>query len=74
MHQTDRVKPQFGLLQGIPDEPRCLKEHHKMTTIKSRGYAYTELNSTEKYIWDHRELYTLEGDEGETTHSEEYMQ
>ncbi|XP_058733592.1 serine/threonine-protein phosphatase 7 long form homolog [Vicia villosa] len=43
MHQSDRVKLQFGYLQNIPDTPVCLKEHHKMNTNKSRKTPWTEL-------------------------------
>ena len=58
MHQAaDRVKLQFGHLQGIPEEPRCLAEHHKMTTIKARQKAYTILYSDEQNCWLHREMF-----------------
>ncbi|CAI8607432.1 unnamed protein product [Vicia faba] len=64
MHQAaDRVKLQFGHLQGIPEEPRCLAEHHKMTTIKARQKAYTTLYSDEQNCWLHRELFMLDGDQ-----------
>ncbi|CAI8584643.1 unnamed protein product [Vicia faba] len=76
MHQADRVKLQFGHLQGIPEEARCLAEHHKMTTIKARQKAYTTLYSDEQNCWLHRELCTLDGDQLQTEEkpSNEYMQ
>ncbi|CAI8604304.1 unnamed protein product [Vicia faba] len=48
MHQADMVKLQFGHLQGILEEARCLDEHPKMTTIKARQKAYTTLYSDEQ--------------------------
>ncbi|CAI8586188.1 unnamed protein product [Vicia faba] len=76
MHQADRVKLQFGHLQGIPEEARCLAEHHKMTTLKARRHAYTTLYSDEQNCWLHRELFTLDGDQLQTEEkpSKEYMQ
>ncbi|XP_050917828.1 serine/threonine-protein phosphatase 7 long form homolog [Lathyrus oleraceus] len=35
MHQTDRVKLQFGFEQQIPSPPRCLSEHHNMTMVQA---------------------------------------
>ncbi|CAK8536071.1 unnamed protein product [Lathyrus sativus] len=36
MHQTDRVKLQFGFEQQIPSPPRCLREHQAMTMRKAQ--------------------------------------
>ncbi|XP_058725543.1 uncharacterized protein LOC131596823 [Vicia villosa] len=75
MHQSDRVRLQFGYVQNIPDPPQCLKEHHRMHTNKSKKIAWTELFHEEQQCWTDRESYMLQGIqlEEETKPSQEYM-
>lgn len=75
MHQTDRVKLQFGLEQEIPSPPRCLKELHEMTIIKSWHQNFHDLNKEEQKEWKRRRCLILKGNLLDSEHkpSQEYM-
>ena len=75
MHQSDRVKLQFGYYQDIPNPPKCLQEEHTMTMQESWNYSYTTLNRNEQQLWENRHRLCLTGVtfQGEMKPTEEYI-
>ncbi|XP_050908372.1 uncharacterized protein LOC127121996 [Lathyrus oleraceus] len=75
MHQTDRVKLQFGFEQQIPSPPRCLSEHHNMTMVQAWDTHWQDLNKEELKEWKRRRHLVLQGNSvtGESKLGREYM-
>lgn len=75
MHQSDRVKLQFGYYQDIPNPPKCLQEEHTMTMQESWDYSYTMLNRNEQQLWENRHRLCLTGVtfQGEMKPTKEYI-
>ncbi|XP_058775324.1 uncharacterized protein LOC131649588 [Vicia villosa] len=63
MHQSDRVKLQFGMHQGIPDppEPDCLGRWH-LAKVSEQWYVenYKTFAIDQRKIWARRSKYVLE--------------
>jgi hypothetical protein len=75
MHQTDRVKLQFGLMQNILEPPRCMKEHHKSSLRDHLDTLWASYYVEENKEWDERHNHLLDGEflDGEVKPSHEYM-
>nr|XP_027190510.1 serine/threonine-protein phosphatase 7 long form homolog [Cicer arietinum] len=61
MHQTDRVKLQFGLPQEIPHPPRNMIKYHKVDLHKQVDYSWTLFYENENKEWNERENHILNG-------------
>ncbi|XP_073221249.1 serine/threonine-protein phosphatase 7 long form homolog [Cicer arietinum] len=61
MHQTDRVKLQFGLPQEIPHPPRNMKKYHKVDLHKQVDYSWALFYENENKEWNERENHILHG-------------
>ncbi|XP_073224747.1 serine/threonine-protein phosphatase 7 long form homolog [Cicer arietinum] len=52
MHQTDRVKLQFGLPQEIPHPPRNMRKYHKVDLHKQVDYSWALFYENENKEWN----------------------
>ncbi|PNX84522.1 serine/threonine-protein phosphatase 7 long form-like protein [Trifolium pratense] len=68
-------KLQFGLMQNIPEPPRCMKEHHKSSLRDQLDTSWALYYVDENKEWDKRHNYLLDGEflDGEVKPSHEYL-
>jgi hypothetical protein len=63
MHHTDRVKLQFGILQGIPDAPICMDNYHTISLSDQwSSDSWKNFQKEERRHWRDRANRVLQGE------------